>query len=187
MARGAGAVRIIGGAWRGRRLHFPAAAGLRPTADRRRETLFNWLGGALDGNVCLDLFAGSGALGFEAASRGARHVDLVENQRAAARALADNRERLAADTVTVHATDARRFLAAAPAAPFDIVFLDPPFGRPELADAALVRLTAGWLSPAARVYLETPARAPAPDVPVGWQLYRELTGGDAHARLYLVE
>jgi len=184
---GAGTVRIIAGQWRGYRLRFPGAAGLRPTADRRRETLFNWLGGDLAGLACLDLFAGSGALGFEAASRGARMVDLVENRRAVAAALRENRDRLGADAVRVHAVDARRFLAAAPASAYDVVFVDPPFARPEFAVEALDRLAENWLNPGAAVYVEMASGRSAPCVPIGWRLHRELTGGDAHARLYFAE
>jgi 16S rRNA (guanine966-N2)-methyltransferase len=123
-------VRIIGGTWRSRRVRFPDRPGLRPTPDRVRETLFNWLGQDLTGKDCLDLFAGSGALGFEAASRGARRVMMVENDAVAWRSLQDNRETLAATTVTAVRADALEFLKNhrdPHLQRYHVVFLDPPF------------------------------------------------------------
>ncbi len=171
-------VRIIGGAWRGRRLRFPGAPGLRPSADRRRETLFNWLGGRLEGTRCLDLFAGSGALGFEAASRGAAEVVLVEASREVARALAASRAALAATAVRVEQARAARYLERAPAA-FDIVFLDPPFDRPQLATDACRRLAGGWLAGEALVYVELARHRERPALPAGWAIEREARGSDA--------
>ena len=177
-------VRIIAGDWRGRRLRFPAAPGLRPTSDRRRETLFNWLAPILAGARCLDLFAGSGALGFEAASRGAARVVLVEASREVAQALATSRRALGAESRTevIHAR-ATRYLARTPE-PFDIVFVDPPFAQPALVGDACTRLAAGWLAPDARIYLELAARERRPSIPAGWELLREQTAGDAHALLF---
>lgn len=129
-ARKLGEVRIIGGAWRSRRVRFPDRPGLRPTPDRVRETLFNWLGQDLTGRDCLDLFAGSGALGFEAASRGARRVTMVESDAAAWRALQENRETLAATAVTAVRADALEFLKNhrdPHLQRYHVVFLDPPF------------------------------------------------------------
>lgn len=185
MAKGrSNSVRIIGGEWRGRRVRFPAAPGLRPSSDRRRETLFNWLAPDVEGARCLDLFAGSGALGLEAASRGARHVVLVEASREVAAALAESVRSLGAEqrVRVVHAQVAR-YLNRTPER-FDIAFLDPPFARPRLAAGALERLDAGWLAPGARVYLEVAARAERPTIPPGWALLRETAAGDAHALLY---
>lgn len=176
------AVRIIGGAWRGRRLRFPGAPGLRPTADRRRETLFNWLAGELEGARCLDLFAGSGALGFEAASRGAGRVVLVEASRDVAAALAVGRDRLGAEAVEVVHARAARYLERSPE-PFDLVFLDPPFDRPRLAASACDRLMRGWLAHGARVYLELPAHGGSSPLPAGWAVVREAGGGDARGLL----
>jgi len=187
MAQRAGTVRIIAGRWRGRRLRFPDADGLRPTSDRRRETLFNWLGADLSGLRCLDLFAGSGALGFEAASRGAERVILVEASRTAARALERSRSDLDAAAVEVHARPAARYLQGAPDARFDVVFIDPPFVRPGLAAEVLPVLNKHWLAPGARVYIEIDARQDPPAVPAGWHLHREMTGGDAHGLLYVVD
>lgn len=180
-------VRIIGGEWRGRRIRFPAAPGLRPTSDRRRETLFNWLATELPGSCCLDLYAGSGALGFEALSRGAARAVLVEASREVAAALAASVRTLAAGERcrVVHAR-AERFLARTPE-PFDIVFLDPPFARPKLVADACSRLDPAWLAPRARIYLEVDAHAERPRLPSSWHLLREHTAGDAHALLFVRE
>lgn len=183
MAKSGGTVRIIGGKWRGRRLRFPAVPGLRPTADRRRETLFNWLAPDIEGANCLDLFAGSGALGFEAASRGAGHVVLVESSRQASRALMENRQALGADIVAIEVTTAERYLSGAPTGPFDIVFIDPPFARPELATAACESLTGHWLAPGARVYVEFSAHTEPPGFPPTWHRLRTLTGGSVRGVL----
>jgi len=121
-----GSVRIVGGEYRSRRLRVASRPGLRPTPDRVRETLFNWLGQELGGLACLDLFAGSGALGFEAASRGAAHVVMVERDRAALELLRQNRAALGALRVEIVACDAREYVRRANAR-FDVVFLDPPF------------------------------------------------------------
>jgi 16S rRNA (guanine966-N2)-methyltransferase len=149
----AGRVRIIGGAWKKSVLRFPALADLRPTPDRVRETLFNWLGQDLAGQACLDLFAGSGALGFEAASRGASRVVLVERDRAAVRAMQANAARLSATMLQVVGGDASAFLRTANEK-FDVVFLDPPF-RQNVLPEVLARLP-GVLRPGARVYVEAP-------------------------------
>src|SRR5688572_12419206 len=124
--RGQNRVRVIGGAWRSRVIVFPDQQDLRPTPDRVRETLFNWLGQDLTARTCLDLFAGSGALGFEAASRGARRVVMVENDAVTHRALAASREALAAKTVALKKADALAFLRSDTGV-YDVVFLDPPF------------------------------------------------------------
>jgi len=136
-------VRIVGGIHRSRILRFPARAELRPTPDRVRETLFNWLGQDLSGRECLDLFAGSGALGFEAASRGAARVVMVEKDPVVWRALQENRAALGLEAIVeLYRGDALEFIRDA-ARPFDIVFLDPPFDSELLARlaAALPRLT----------------------------------------------
>ena len=145
-------VRVIGGAWRRRLVHFPAVEALRPSPDRVRETLFNWLGQDLTGLICLDLFAGSGALGFESASRGAARVVMIEKNRVAARALHENAERLGAAQVEVVQGDALEFLRY-DTRHFDVVFVDPPFSEnllPAVLTAIVPRLAAD-----ARVYVET--------------------------------
>lgn len=169
-------VRIIGGHWRRRLLSFPSIDDLRPTPDRVRETLFNWLGQELYGRTCLDLFAGSGALGFEAASRGARRVVMVEQDMRAVRSLESNRDLLGtlADGITIEIVkaDATRFLereAKRMPAAYDIVFLDPPF-RLDLLPGLLPKVEA-CLAPGGCVYVESPvvsrsggsSDAPLPD------------------------
>jgi 16S rRNA (guanine966-N2)-methyltransferase len=154
-------LRIVGGQYRSRRLRVAARPGLRPTPDRVRETLFNWLGQDLAGLACLDLFAGSGALGFEAASRGAVRVVMVEKDRIALAALERSRAALGAAQVSIVAGDAVAFLGRQTAT-FDVVFLDPPFRQnavPELLLKLTPRLQAG-----ARVYVESdaPVAAVAP-------------------------
>ncbi|WP_334131004.1 16S rRNA (guanine(966)-N(2))-methyltransferase RsmD [Silanimonas lenta] len=186
MAGAPGQVRIIGGAWRGSKLPVPALPGLRPTADRVRETLFNWLQPALPGARVLDLFAGSGALGFEAASRGAARVDLVEAAPAALAGLRESAARLGRDgsggALVVHGAEALAFLAAEPG-PWDIAFVDPPFAA-GLWPAALAALSPR-LVPGAFVYVEAPV-AVAPGVPAAWRLHRELATREARAALYRV-
>lgn len=183
---GAGTVRIIGGRWRGTRLPVPAAAGLRPTSDRARETLFNWLQNAqppvLPGARVLDLFAGSGALALEAVSRGARQALLVERDPAAAQALRESVERLdATDCVDVVRADALAWLQAPLHGRFDLVFLDPPFDAGLLP--RVLPALAPWLADGAWLYLETPAAAgfaPGAD----WRLHREGSTRQAHHALY---
>jgi len=148
-----GRVRIIGGRWKKSVLRFPSVDDLRPTPDRVRETLFNWLGQDLSGLHCLDLFAGSGALGFEAASRGASRVVLVERDPAAARALRANADRLAAAELEVIPGDALAYLSRTKDR-FDVVFLDPPF-RQNVLPEALGRLSR-LLESGSRVYIESP-------------------------------
>jgi 16S rRNA (guanine966-N2)-methyltransferase len=135
-------VRIIGGAWKRSKLAVADRPGLRPTPDRVRETLFNWLGQTLEGWRCVDAFAGAGALGFEAASRGAAEVVLVERDTALVAALVAARQRLHADAVRIERADAVQWMARAPAAAFDLVFLDPPFDSALLGPAldAAVRI-----------------------------------------------
>jgi 16S rRNA (guanine966-N2)-methyltransferase len=148
-----GKIRIIGGEYRGRRIAVPERRDLRPTPDRVRETLFNWLGQTLEDKRCLDLFAGSGALGFEAASRGAARVVMVENDRAVFSSLAKTRDAIGAQAVELVLGDAFDYLAKSEER-FDVVFLDPPF-RQNALPALLERLRER-LAPGARVYVEAP-------------------------------
>ncbi|HEX4780194.1 MAG TPA: 16S rRNA (guanine(966)-N(2))-methyltransferase RsmD [Usitatibacter sp.] len=170
-------VRIIGGRWRSRVLRFPPAAQLRPTPDRVRETLFNWLGQRLDGLACLDLFAGSGALGFEALSRGASRVVMVEKDRAVAAALRESARLLEADP-QILVRDAIDWLGEG-GERFDVAFVDPPYAS-DLAGRALASL-AGRLSPGARVYVESDRRL---DPPEGWRALREDRAGAVRYALY---
>jgi 16S rRNA (guanine966-N2)-methyltransferase len=171
------AVRIIGGGWRSRLLEFPSAAGLRPTPDRVRETLFNWLGQDLNGMACLDLFAGSGALGFEALSRGAGSVVMVEKNPAALRMLRENARKLDAQNLTIVRGDALEF-ARGTRSRFDVVFLDPPY-RLGLQAAALALLP-GHLAEGGRVYLETDV---AIDREAGWVILKHGRAGNVHFHL----
>ena len=175
-------MRIIGGEWRGRRIRFPSVAELRPTPDRVRETLFNWLQGVVGGARCLDLFAGSGALGLEALSRGAGEVVFVEREPRVAAALAATIAALGAVRGTVVTGDAFRYLAAEPR-PFDVVFLDPPFAQGRLPELCTLLENRGWLAPRAFVYLEGAARGGIPPLPAAWQQARETRAGEVHGVL----
>lgn len=170
-----GRLRIIGGVWRSRILRFPAVRELRPTPDRVRETVFNWLAPHIEGAVCLDLFAGSGAFGFEAASRGAARVTLIERDPAVAAVLREHAQRLNAVNVRVVQSDALSWLDDS-SEPVDIVFLDPPYGSGLLA-AALTRLAASAIiRPGGFVYLETPAGTDLA-LPSTWTLHRSKSAG----------
>lgn len=170
-------LRIIGGRWRSRRLAFPDVPGLRPTPDRVRETVFNWLQEVIAGARCLDLFAGSGALGFEAASRGAGEVVLVDREHKVVERLRENARLLGATSVQVVQTDALRYLNEKPAQPFDIVFLDPPFGHNVLAPACRALEANGWLRDQARVYMEAEKILNISDIPANWRILRSKIAG----------
>ncbi len=176
------AVRIIGGEWRGRRVHFPSAADLRPTPDRVRETLFNWLQPVLAGARCLDLFAGSGALGLEALSRGAAAAVFVEHSAAVAAALRATLAALGASAGEVRREDALRYLAGS-AEPFGIVFLDPPYARGSVGELCTLLEARGWLTAAAYIYVEQPAQLPAALLPGTWGAWREMRTREVWARL----
>jgi 16S rRNA (guanine966-N2)-methyltransferase len=171
LSSGRNRVRIIAGKWRSRIVTFPAAAQLRPTPDRVRETLFNWLGQRLDDCSCVDLFAGSGALGFEAASRGAARVVMVERDRAVARALRESAQLLQAEGIEVVESDAIAYLGRA-GERFDVAFVDPPYAS-GLAPRVLERL-APRLNEGARVYVETGEALPASPA---WRTLREDRAG----------
>jgi 16S rRNA (guanine966-N2)-methyltransferase len=176
-----GKVRIIAGSLRGSKLEVALVDGLRPTPDRVRETLFNWLMPVIDGSRCLDLYAGTGALGIEAISRGAREVVLVERDPRAAQALRDNLLRLKVDGARVIEAHVERLLAE-PAQPFDVAFVDPPFGA-DAWSASCASLERGWLAAPAWVYLESPAEL-APAVPPTWECWREARAGSVRHALY---
>jgi 16S rRNA (guanine966-N2)-methyltransferase len=176
-------LRIIGGSWRGRRLRFPAAALIRPTPDRVRETLFNWLGARIVGARCLDLFAGSGALGLEALSRGAGHVTFVERDAAAARALRALLTAWGAGESRVECRDALAFLAQDPQ-PVDVAFLDPPFAAALLGEAAALLEANGWLRATALIYVECAARGAPPQLPPRWQPLKAKRAGEVGYHLY---
>jgi len=170
-------LRIIGGEWRGRKIRFPPVAAIRPTPDRVRETVFNWLQGVIPGSRCLDLYAGSGALGLEALSRGAGEVEFVDLESAAVRHLGDTLRGLGCDRGRVVRADAGRYLSQ-PAVPFDVIFLDPPFAEPVLAEICQRIEAGGWLKPGGYVYLEAPAAAGEPELPGGWALLRSKRAGE---------
>jgi 16S rRNA (guanine966-N2)-methyltransferase len=176
-------LRIIAGTWRGRRFRFTAEADIRPTPDRVRETLFNWLQARVPQARCLDLCAGSGALGLEALSRGAARVHFVESD---ANAVRDLRERLlewGAQGATVERADTLRYLRGKPE-PFDIVFLDPPFAAGLLGAAARLLDDREWLAPDALIYVESAARAELPEMPAGWRLLKAKRAGEVGYHLF---
>ena len=175
-------LRIVGGAWRGRRFRFPAGE-IRPTPDRVRETLFNWLASRITGARCLDLFAGSGALGLEALSRGAADVVFVERDATAARELQARLVEWGAQGARVERADALHFLGGAVQG-FDIVFLDPPFGSAFLPQAAQMLEERGWLASDALIYVEHAARDELPQLPAGWQLVKSKRAGEVGYHLH---
>ena len=178
-----GSVRIIAGRWRHRRLPVAGTARLRPTPDRVRETLFNWIDGEVGGARCLDLFAGTGALGFEAASRGAKAVVMVERDRSVAAALVRAARTLGADNVEIVCADALTWSSPV-GAEFDIVFLDPPYSGPA-PEAALVRIERlGALAVHCLAYLETDRDPTGIELPPGWRFLHTRRAG--RVRYHLV-
>lgn len=168
-------VRIIAGCWRGRKLSFAPVAGVRPTPDRVRETLFNWLNPVIRGARCLDLYAGSGALGIEAASRGAASVVLVDSDPRVVAKLREQLQLLDAARVEAVQSSVEGWLAAS-AKPFDIVFLDPPFRRNLLPACISALESGGWLAADARIYIEAETSLEL-DLPESWELYRSKRAG----------
>ncbi|KRE90882.1 16S rRNA (guanine(966)-N(2))-methyltransferase RsmD [Frateuria sp. Soil773] len=177
-----GRIRIIGGSLRNSRLQVPGLPGLRPTPERVRETLFNWLAPVIGGARCLDLCAGTGALGIEALSRGAGAVQFVERDAQAARALRENLARLKAAGGQVAAADAQDYLQGEPQ-PFDLVFLDPPFALQLWSPLAQRLERGGWLAPQAWLYVESP-RDPPPALPSQWRQHRAGQAGEVAYALY---
>ena len=182
-----GRLRIIGGLWRGRKLQFVASPGLRPTPDRVRETLFNWLSAVIHGSRCLDLFSGSGALGLEALSRGAGHCVFIDSAGSAINAIRQHLDTLACSTADTCQCDGLHWLREnpSPGQAFDIVFLDPPFQQQLLAPACELLETRGWLAPSAHIYLESGAGEDTPAVPPGWELKREKQAGEVRYQLFV--
>jgi 16S rRNA (guanine966-N2)-methyltransferase len=170
-------LRIIGGEWRGRKIHFPPVEAIRPTPDRVRETVFNWLQGVTPGSRCLDLYAGSGALGLEALSRGAREVVFVDIEPAVVRHLGGTLRDLGCDRGRAVRADAAGFLTP-PAEPFDVIFLDPPFAEPVLPEICRRIEAGGWLKDGGFAYLESPAAAGEPELPPGWTLLKSRRAGE---------
>lgn len=174
--------RIIGGRWRSRVLSFPPVPGLRPTPDRIRETVFNWLSMQVPGARCLDLFCGSGALGLEALSRGAASVIFVDQSEPALASIREHLALLGSDSGRCERGNARQFLSRDPR-PMDVVFADPPFDQEWAAELCTLLHSGGWLAPGARVYLETSASRGEPEFPPGWQVLRSSRAGDVLASL----
>ncbi|VAW66613.1 16S rRNA (guanine(966)-N(2))-methyltransferase [hydrothermal vent metagenome] len=172
-----GKLRIIGGKWRSRQLPVAELEGLRPTTDRVRETLFNWLQSEVSGAHCLDLFAGSGALGFEAASRGAASVLMLEVQRQAANVLAHNIQRLDAQCIELVHQDAIQWLKAPPAQRYNIVFVDPPFSSDYLGQVCELLECGQYLAENALIYLEMGSAGALPELPASWAVAKEKKTG----------
>lgn len=182
-SRGGNQFRIIAGQWRGRRLRFAPVPGLRPTTDRTRETLFNWLQGRIEGARCLDLFAGSGALSLEALSRGAAQAMAVDRSAAVTRALKDNAALLkVGERFRVVQAEALAFLRGR-AEPADIVFLDPPFRSVIIGDCCRLLEERGWLAPGALIYVEAPTNRQCDPLPHSWNELRSRTAGQVSYRL----
>ncbi len=182
-SRPAGQIRIIGGQWRGRKLPVPDSPGLRPTTDRVRETLFNWLAPVLHDARCLDCFAGSGALGMEALSRYASHVTLLEADRQVCNQLKQNAALLKAEQAEIVNTNSLNWLAQ-PGNAYDVVFIDPPFRRDLLNQTLALLEEYGWLADEAWIYVEAESENGAVQDPANWRLHREKVAGQVAYRLY---
>lgn len=180
-------IRIVGGKWRSRRLSFTPAAGLRPTADRIRETLFNWLAPTITGARCADLFAGSGALGLEALSRGAAHCDFVDTSKSVQRQILQHLDTLGAEARGHCFVDSAQKYLSSEKAPVDIAFIDPPFALGMTGAICRSLSSSGLLSPYAWVYVETPKAEERLELPENWSLYRDKVAGDVAYRLYRVD
>lgn len=178
-------LRIIGGQWRSRQLPFPDVEGLRPTTDRVRETIFNWLQPYLPGAKVLDVFAGSGALGFEALSREAQSITLLEKNQKAAKQLQENAKTLNAVNCNIHMGDALQVLPSLHTS-FDLIFLDPPFGKGLLPDCIDAIETHGLIQVHGWVYIESEQELIHLNIPKHWRLHREKKAGQVKLRLFEV-
>jgi 16S rRNA (guanine966-N2)-methyltransferase len=176
-------LRIIGGEWRSRQILFSETPGLRPTPARVRETLFNWLQYEIAGSRCLDLYAGSGALGFEAASRGAKRVVQVEQDKQACYQLKVNEDALSASQVKIVNSEVFRFLAG-DLEEFDVAFLDPPFAKGLAVQTCQWLEDKGWLSKTAHIYLESEPNLSLQDIPENWRLLKEKQANEVYYRLF---
>ena len=176
-------VRIIGGVHRGRRLPFADLPGVRPSGDRVRETLFNWLQPMIQGARCLDLFAGSGVLGLEAASRGAGEVVMLDSAPQVICQLEANKRLLGLEQLRLQQGDALQWLEQTDVKPFDLVFLDPPFGANLLGPVCHKLAAKGWLAEGARIYLEQEAARALPELPDPWVLLKQKRAGQVRFAL----
>ncbi|HWD30030.1 MAG TPA: 16S rRNA (guanine(966)-N(2))-methyltransferase RsmD [Pseudomonas sp.] len=181
---GQGQLRIIAGEWRSRRLSFPDAPGLRPTPDRVRETLFNWLAPHIEGAKVLDAFAGSGALYLEALSRGASEAVALDSNPAAIASLRQNLETLRCPRGQVIQSDAQRYLQGEPKLAFDLVFLDPPFHQDLLPSTCALLEERQWLAANAWIYTESETPPSALQLPGNWRLHREKKAGQVYYALW---
>lgn len=182
-AENSGQLRIIGGEWRGRKLRFPPLPGLRPSPDRVRETLFNWLMHSVAGAQCLDLFAGSGALGLEALSRGASGCRFVDSSGAGCRQISEHLRALKCASGHVVNSEALVWLRQTTPVPVDIVFLDPPFHGELLGACCDLLESRGWLAPSAWIYIEAARAEALPVLPANWRLHRDRSAGRVAYRL----
>lgn len=179
-----GSVRIIGGKWRSRNLRFISVDGLRPTGSRIRETLFNWLTPTIEGARCLDLFAGSGALCFEALSRGAESCIAIEANSQAVSELRHNQTQLTADNLNIVSGDCHKFLERGNTAkPYNIIFLDPPFDMKFHKQISKLLISGNWLASRAQIYCEFPATE-AQDLPLSWRLVKDKVAGNVRYCLF---
>ena len=176
-------LRIIAGEWRSRQILFENSEGLRPTPARVRETVFNWLHNDLIACNCLDLYAGSGALGFEAASRGAKSVVMVENNTQACRMIKENAVKLSASQIRIIQSDVFKFLAG-DAKPFNLVFLDPPFSQNKAQQTCHWLEDKGWLAIGAKIYVEVESKLVLDKTPNNWELLRSKQAGDVGYHLF---
>ncbi|WP_026958380.1 16S rRNA (guanine(966)-N(2))-methyltransferase RsmD [Aliagarivorans taiwanensis] len=184
-----GSIRIIAGQWRGRKLKVLDGEGLRPTTDRVKETLFNWLAMDIRGARCLDAFAGSGGLGFEALSRYAEHVTLVERDQRAAQQLKDNLALLQVDATQakLEVADTLQLLRKEPEHAYDVVFIDPPFHQQLVQQCIDLLVANNWLADDALVYLEQESSAAEPNLPSGWEKIKSKQAGQVSYNLYHIE
>jgi 16S rRNA (guanine966-N2)-methyltransferase len=178
-----GRLRIVAGKWRSRLLPVVDIDGLRPTSERIRETLFNWLAGEITDSHCLDPFAGTGALAFEAMSRGAASAMLIDNSRRVVESLINSAELLNADNARILCADGLSFMQQKASRRYDIVFLDPPFAEDIVEDCCRLLQSNGWLTDHAAVYIEQAKGRPQPELPPGWTLVKDNKAGNVRYML----
>ncbi|OGT22726.1 MAG: 16S rRNA (guanine(966)-N(2))-methyltransferase RsmD [Gammaproteobacteria bacterium RIFCSPHIGHO2_02_FULL_42_13] len=169
-------VKIMAGKWRGRNIKFPTSDGLRPTANRTRETLFNWLAPVINHINCLELFAGSGSLGFESLSRGAGHVVMIDTSTEAVQQLKETAKTLNAENLTIHQMTAEQYIQTSKEK-FDLVFIDPPFSSNLVEPICHLLDKQDLLNPNAYIYIETQKKLSPPTVPASWQILKAKIAG----------
>lgn len=183
--KSASSLRIIGGKWRSRLIDFAPQQGLRPTPNRIRETLFNWLAPVIEGASCLDLFAGSGALSFEALSRGAQKAVIIDSSKPACVTIQLQLDKLDCTRASIYQDSAQQWLNTnKDTEQFDVVFLDPPFGQGLLSPVAKSLQEGNFLKSGAHIYIESESTLISKDVPENWQLLKQKCSGDVHYHLF---